>query len=183
MGSPEPLTLSREVPMRSRALLQILAVLIVAGLAACAPSAEPPAPAAAAPAVDLAAEEQTIRDSSMQWLAADQGRDMLTMMSFIDADMISVFDGQVERGRAAVEAATQARWEADPDGTLEWATSSVHVAASGDLAYELGVWTADPDGLADPASETGEFVCVWKKDDGEWKAAVDAGSTIKGSGE
>ncbi len=55
----------------------------------------------------------------------------------------------------------------------------MHVAASGDLAYELGSWTADPGGLANPDAETGEFVCVWKKVDGEWKVAVDAGSTIK----
>ncbi len=165
--------------MRSRALYQTLAVLIIAGLAACAPPAELSEPAAAAPAVDLAAEEQTIRDSSMQWLAAEQDRDLLTVMSFMDANVTTIFDGRIQRGRAAVEAATQARWDADPDGTIEWATGSVDVAASGDLAYELGVWTTHPDGLADPEAETGEFVCVWKKVDGEWKAVVDAGSTIK----
>ena len=168
--------------MRLRALYATLAVLIVAGLAACAPPAEPPATAEAEPVVDLAAEEQIIRDSSMQWLAAEQGRDLLALMSFIDANIISIFDGQVERGRAAVETATQARWEANPDSTIEWATGSVHVAASGDLAYELGVWTVDPGGLANPDAETGEFVCVWKKVDGSWKAVVDAGSTITGSG-
>lgn len=165
--------------MPCRALYRTLAVLIVAGLAACAPSAEPPAAAPVAPAVDLAAEEQTIRDSSMQWLAAEQERDLLTVMSFMDANITSIFDGEIYRGRAEVEAATQARWAADPDGSIEWTTRSVEIAASGDLAYELGTWTTDPDGLADPEAETGEFVCVWKKVDGEWKAIVDAGSTIK----
>ncbi len=165
--------------MRSRALQQVLIALIVAGLAACAPPAEPPAPAEAAAAIDLAAEEQAIRDSSMQWLAAEQGRDLLTLMSFMDANVTSIFDGEVHRGRAEVEAATQARWDAYPDGTIEWATGSVHVAASGDLAYELGAWTTDPGGLANPDAVSGEFVCVWKKVDGQWKAIVDAGSTIK----
>lgn len=167
--------------MRSRALYLTFALLIVAGLAACTSPAEPPPTGDTVPTVDLEAEEQAIRDSSMQWLAADQGRDLLTVMSFIDANMTSIFDGQVDRGRAAVEAATQARWDAFPDAMIEWATGSVHIAASGDLAYELGAWTMSPSGLADPASETGEFVCVWKKVNGQWKAIVDAGSTIKGS--
>lgn len=169
--------------MRSRARHQILVALAlavaVAGLAACAPAAQDTAPATEAPAVDLAAAEQEVRDSSMQWLAAEQSRDMLTVMSFIDANAVSMFDGTVDRGRAAIEAATQARWDAEPDTSIEWATGSVHVAAAGDLAYELGVWTVDPRGLADPDSETGEFACIWKKVDGQWKVAVDAGTTIK----
>ena len=165
--------------MRRRALYPTLAVLIAAGLAACAPTAEPPAPAATAPAVDLAAEEQTIRDSSMQWLAAEQGRDLLTVMSFMDANVTTIFDGKVTRGRADLEASIQERWEAMPDTNVEWATGSVVVSASGDLAYEIGSWTLDPGGLANPDAETGEFVCIWKKVDGEWKVVVDAGTTIK----
>lgn len=164
--------------MRFRAVCLSLALVLAA---ACAPPAEPPAPAAAAPAVDLAAEEQAIRDSSKQWLAAEQGRDLLTAMSFMDANVTAIFDGTVQRGRAAVEAAKQARWEESPDATIEWATGSVHVAASGDLAYELGVWTTDPDGLDDPDAETGEFLTVWRKVDGQWKVVADAGSTIRQS--
>lgn len=168
--------------MRSRPLQAILAILVVAGLAACAPPAEPPAPAEPEPAVDLAAEEQTIRDLSMQWLAAEQGRDLLTVMSFMDAGVTTIFDGRVVRGRAAVEAATQARWEEMGDTNVEWATGSVVVSASGDMAYERGSWTLDPGGLANPDAETGEFVCIWRKVDGEWRVVVDAGTTIKETG-
>ena len=70
-----------------------------------------------------------------------------------------------------MEKDTRARWEADPDTRLEWTTSSVHVAAAGDLAYERGSWTAGED--------TGEFVCIWKKVDGEWKVVVDVAATIE----
>ncbi len=167
--------------MRPRALCPSLAAFIVAGLAACAPPAEPPAPVAAAPVVDLEVEEQAIRDSSKQWLAAAQGRDLLTVMSFMDANVVTIFDGEIHRGRAAVEASTQAEWDAEPEGTIEWATDSVDVAASGDLAYERGRWTTDPDGLADPEAEIGEFLTVWKKVDGGWKVVADAGSTITDS--
>lgn len=165
--------------MRCRLLHPTLAALLLTGLVACAPPAEPPAPVEAQPVVDLAAEEQTIRDSSQQWLAAEQGRDLLTVMSFMDADVVTIFDGKVVRGRAAVEADTQARWEAMGDTNVEWATGSVEIAASGDLAYERGSWTLDPGGLANPDAETGEFVCIWQKVDGEWKVVVDAGTMIK----
>ena len=168
--------------MRTRTLHPILALAVVAGLAACAPPAEPPAPADTEPAVDLAAAEQTIRDLSMQWLAAEQGRDLLTVMSFMDADVTTLFDGKVVRGRAAVEADTQARWEKMGDTNVEWATGSVVVAASGDLAYERGSWTLDPGGLANPDAETGEFVCIWRKVDGDWKVVVDAGTMIQEAG-
>ena len=157
--------------MRFRVLHPLLAVLLVAGLIACAPPPEPVEPAAAEPAVDLAAEEQTIREYSMKWLAAEQGRDLLTVMSFMHPDVVRIFDGEIERGRPAVQAAVEARWEAQPDASLAWTTSSVDIAASGDLAYERGSWTT--------GGETGEFVCIWKKVDDEWKVVVDAGSTIK----
>lgn len=168
--------------MRLRALCPSLAALAIVVLAACAPPAEPPAPADAAQAVDLAAEEQAVRDSSMQWLAAEQGRDLLTAMSFMDANVTAIFDGTIQRGRAEVEAAKEAIWDENPDATIEWATKSVHVAASGDLAYEMGVWTTDPDGLDDPEAEIGEFLTVWKKVDGQWKVVADAGSTIRETG-
>ena len=165
--------------MRCRALTSALAVLLVAVLAACAPPPEPPAPIETAPAVDLAAEERTIRDYSIKWLAAEQDRDLLTVMSFMDANVTTIFDGKVVRGRPAVEADTEARWQAMGDARVEWATGSVVVSAAGDLAYEQGSWTLDPGGLANPDAETGEFVCIWRKADGDWKVVVDAGTMIK----
>ena len=168
--------------MRCRALFPALVVLIVATLAACAPPPEPAAPVETAPAVDLATEEQTIREYSMKWLGAEQGRDLLTVMSFMDANVTTIMDGTVVRGRPAVEAATKARWEAMGDTNVEWATGSVVIATSGDLAYEQGSWTLDPGGLANPDAETGEFVCIWRKAGGEWKVVVDIAVTIQGSG-
>lgn len=164
--------------MRSRSLLTLFALLAVA--AGCAPSAiEEAAPqAAAAPAVDLAAEEQAVRDASVHWEAAEQERDLLTVMSFMHPDVTAIFDGRLLSGYAEFEAATKARWQEQPDSTLEWTTSAVVVAASGDLAYERGSWSFDPDGDGAAEPEKGEYVCVWQKVDGEWKVVVDAGSTI-----
>lgn len=54
----------------------------------------------------------------------------------------------------------------------------IEVAASGDLAYERGGWTFDPDGPGEAAEEHGEYVTVWKKMGGGWRATVDAGTTL-----
>lgn len=35
-----------------------------------------------------------------------------------------------------------------------------------------GQWTFDPDGEGEATAETGEYLTVWKKIDGEWKVAA-----------
>ena len=74
---------------------------------------------------------------------------------------------------------TDDEWADYPDATLTWTTSEVGVAASGDLAYEHGYWTSDPDGEGLEPEMHGEYLTVWKKIDGQWKALYDAGTMIK----
>ena len=147
----------------------------VAVLAACAAPAPPPAE----PMVDVAAEEQAIRDASAAWLAAAQARDAATIDSYLVADVRTIFDGEVLDGLSAVQMNRDEEWAEFPDSTMMWTTNDVGVAASGDLGYEQGTWVYDPDGDGEMAPETGEYLTVWKKIDGQWKAIYDAGTTIK----
>jgi len=41
----------------------------------------------------------------------------------------------------------------------------------------------DPDGDGEEPEERGEYLSVWKKVDGTWRCAVDAGTTIKKEGD
>ncbi|HSN55247.1 MAG TPA: DUF4440 domain-containing protein, partial [Candidatus Sulfomarinibacteraceae bacterium] len=116
--------------------------LVVLCLAACAAPTPPPAE----PAIDLAAEEQAIRDASMAWLQAVQARDSATIDGFFAANAASIFDGKLLEGLAAIQLNREKEWAENPDSTMEWTTTEVGVAASGDLAYERGSWTFDPDG-------------------------------------
>jgi uncharacterized protein (TIGR02246 family) len=131
------------------------------------------------PAVDVAAEEQAIREASATWLAAAQARDGATIDSFLAADAATIYDGSYREGLAAIQAAREEEWAATPDGVIDWTTTEVGLAASGDLAYERGHWTFDPDGVGETAEEHGQYLTVWKKMDGQWKVMYDAGTTIK----
>lgn len=133
-----------------------------------------------APAVDVAAEAQAVRDRSAEWLKLAQARDAAAIANEVyAADAVTLFDGVIRRGAAEIQAGMEADMAATPDSTVEWTTADVRVAASGDMAYETGSWIFDPDGAGEAAAETGEYVTVWVKVDGTWRAAVDAGTTPK----
>ena len=51
--------------------------------------------------------------------------------------------------------------------------AKITVAQAGDLAYELGVYELAFDGEQGPVRDRGKYVVVWKKVDGDWKAAAD----------
>lgn len=150
-----------------------LVVVVVSFLVSCA------APAAKGPAVDVAAEAQAIRDASSAWLTAAQAHDAATMDGLFAADITTIFDGEINEGLAAVQASREEEWASQPDATVAWTSTDIGVAASGDLAYERGHWTSDPDGAGEATEEHGEYLTVWKKIDGQWKVLYDSGTVIK----
>lgn len=136
--------------------------------------------AAKAPPVDVAAEAQAVRDRSAEWLKLAQAKDAAGIAGGIyTADAITLFDGSIRHGAAEIQAGMEAETAAMPNATISWTTSDVRVSSSGDMAYETGSWTFDPDGDGEQPSTTGEFVTVWVKADGAWRAAADAGTSPK----
>jgi uncharacterized protein (TIGR02246 family) len=136
--------------------------------------------AAKAPAVDTAAEAQAVRDRSAEWLKLAQAKDAAGIASGIyTADAVTLFDGSIRHGAAEIQAGMEAETAAMPNATISWSTSDVRVSSSGDMAYETGSWTFDPDGDGEQPADSGEFVTVWVKVDGAWRAAADAGTSPK----
>lgn len=158
--------------MRGRNLM-LVAVACGALAAGCAK------PAPEAPAVDLAAEAQAVRDRSAAWMQMAQAKDAAMIDGIFTADAMTIGDGNIRKGTAEIRAGFEADMAAMPNSTVSWTTNHVHVAASGDLAYELGSFSFDPDGAGEGAAQEGEYVTVWTKADGTWRAAADAGTARK----
>ena len=159
--------------MRGRTL-----ILIAAACGALAAGCVKPAPEA--PAVDLVAEAQAVRDRSAAWMQLAQAKDVAGILNGVyTPDAVTLYDGKILKGSAAIQADLDAGNAATPNSSIAWSTNDVKVAASGDLAYELGAFTFDPDGAESAPATSGEFVTVWTKVDGTWRAAVDAGTMMK----
>lgn len=134
----------------------------------------------AAPAVDLAAAEKGVWDASAAWLQLAQAKDSAGIMSTVYLpDAITVFEGVVRNGAAEIQAGLEKEFTDMPASTTAWTTTAVKVAPSGDVAWETGAFTFDPDGEGETAAVTGNFVTVWTKADGAWRVAADSGSSPK----
>ncbi len=161
----------------SQSILTLLAAsLLVTG---CAKKEEAPPPPAepAAPAVDIAAEEAAIRNRSGEWMNFANAKDIASVVKVYSPDVITIYDGTVQRGVAEVQAGAEKGLKDNPNSVIAWSTTGIRVAASGDLAVETGNITIDPDGDAGkkPAT-TGVFVTAWEKVDGAWRVMADAGT-------
>ncbi len=159
--------------MRGRTL-----ILVAAACAALAAGCAKPAPEA--PAIDLAAEAQAVRDRSAAWLQLAQAKDTAGIVNgSYTSNAVTMFDGNIRKGSAEIQAGMDAENAEAPNSSITWSTTDVQVAQSGELAYELGTFTFDPDGAEPKPAVSGEFVTVWTKVDGNWRAAVDAGTARK----
>ncbi len=156
--------------MRERKLI-LAAAAMLALVAGCAQKSE-------GPAVDLAAEEKAIRDRSAEWMTRAQAKDAAAIANTIFLpDGITVFEGVVRNGSAEIQAGMEKEYSNMPDATLAWTTDSVKLASSGDMAWETGAWTLDPDGAGEAEPISGNFVTVWSRVDGVWRVAADSGSS------
>jgi uncharacterized protein (TIGR02246 family) len=131
--------------------------------------------AAKVAAAARAADEASIRAASAAWSAASQSKDLDKAVAVYSDDAVGFADGgPILTTRADL----RTNWQqvfAVPDSTLTWKTTAVHVAQSGDIAYEYGAYnfvTTDKQGRL--KTQPGKYVLVWKKQaDGSWKVAID----------
>ena len=151
-------------------------VLLAAGCAKKEEAKEEAKEAAkAVPTVDLAAEEQAIRNRSGEWMNYANSKDAASIAGVFAPDGIMISEEKAYRGSAEIQAATEERIKKSPDAIYSWTSEKVHVADSGDLAVELGSFTFDPDGEGKKPAIRGSFATTWAKDDGQWHVVADAG--------
>jgi len=163
--------------MKSRTIVAAAFAAIVL-LGGCAKKQEAPKEEAkpAAPAIDLAAEEQAIRTRSGEWMNYVNSKDVASVANGIFAsDGIMISDEKAYRGTAEIQAAMEAQLKKMPNALVSWTSDHIRVAGSGDLAFETGSFTVDPDGEGKKPAIQGSFATTWAKIDGQWRALSDAG--------
>ena len=161
--------------MNPRALAAAVAATLL--LAGCAAKKEEPPAAPAKPVIDVAAEEQVIRTRSGEWMNYMNAHDTASLANIYAPDVISIYDSNVTKGATSLTAGIDEELKANPKAVFNWTSDSVHVAESGDLAYETGTIYRDLDGVEGKAEgTTGSFVTVWQKIDGNWRVVADTGT-------
>jgi uncharacterized protein (TIGR02246 family) len=143
-------------------------------LASCTQPAPPPQ--LAEPPDTRAADQAAVRAASKDWSAAAQAKDVEKFASYYTEDAVVILEAAPDvKGLPAIRE-TLAGMMQDPNFALSFETTSVEVARSGDIAYELATYSltvSDPK-TKKPATQKGSGVVVWRKVGGQWKAAVDA---------
>jgi len=153
----------------------LAATLLLAGCAKPQEKAKEE-PKAEAPAVDLAAEEQAVRNRSGEWMNYANSKDAASIANGIFApDAIMISDDKAYRGSSEIQAAMEEQIKKAPDALVNWTSDKVRVADSGDLAVEFGSFTFDPDGEGKKSARQGLFATTWAKVDGQWRVTSDAG--------
>jgi uncharacterized protein (TIGR02246 family) len=146
--------------------------LLAAALLTLGCSQTPPAE----PADTRAQDEMAIRDAAKAWAAAAQAKDPDKFVSFYTDDAVLMLaDAPETSGKAALHDAI-AMFMKDPAFALSFETTSVEVARSGDMAYELSTFsfTSTDEKTKKPVTGKGHGIALWKKQaDGSWKVRVD----------
>jgi len=149
----------------SRTLVSAAALVVL--LSACA----------AAPQVDVAAEEQAVRAVSSHWLELDRARDAAGIAALFADDGVAYRPHQEPVvGRAAIQEHMARGWRDEPQESESWTTDRVDVAASGDQAVERGTWSSTG---ASTGPDQGWYMTEYRKVGGEWQVVADMVLTTK----
>ncbi len=124
-------------------------------------------------AVNPATEEAAIRARSAEFnrLVTANNIDAIAAMHTPGA-VVMMPNAPMRSGSAAVRQGWQETL-ALPNLSVSWQPTSISVAASGDVATEIGTYNLSFDGPQGRVTDTGHYTTVWHKVDGTWYVASD----------
>lgn len=158
--------------MKLRLILLAGSALVLAGCNPPTEGAEGSSVATAAP-VDIAAEEQAIRGQVARWLELAEAKDAAAIAQlYMEDGAFMPPNAPIAKGRQAIEQ-NWAGLMSTPGFELSIVPDQIIVSSAGDLAMDRGTYrlVLAPDGTQQV--DTGKYVVVWRKVDGEWRAASD----------
>lgn len=116
--------------------------------------------------VDLASEEQAIREVAAQWAELDDQKDAAGVAALFTDEGTIVWDDRAPvQGQEAIEQHMTTAYLENPSGDGSWGPDRIDMAASADLAVEQGAW--------ENSGSQGRYMTVHKKVDGEWRIIAD----------
>lgn len=127
--------------------------------------------------VTLTAQSQSSADSNLQslvdaeWTFINIAKEKNTRDAFIASlsDDAVTFGQNIQKGKDYLIA------QQPNESWLYWEPVYSVIAASGDFGFNTGPWEFRVKRTDEKAVAFGQFVTVWEKVNGEWKAAIDIG--------
>lgn len=121
--------------------------------------------------VDIEKEKKKIWDANQLWFKLENERKFDEIFDKLMSDDFILQASGVPQfvGKEANIGFLKPYWE-DLLISAEGKPMIIDVAASGDLAYDLGNTTAHLNGPDGPFVDQQKYLFVWKKIDGKWKA-------------
>jgi len=122
---------------------------------------------------DAAADKQAIRSTNERWLQLIRAKDAAGIAQLYAADgAVMPPNEKAASGRESIEQ-WWGRSMQMPGFDLTFETDQLVVSQAGDMALDRGTYrfaATPPSGAID---DSGKYVVVWRKVDGEWKVAAD----------
>lgn len=123
--------------------------------------------------VNPATEEAAIRARSAEFNRLVTAKNIDAIAAFHTPGAVLMMpNSPVMSGAAGVRQGWQGTL-ALPNVSLQWQPTAVTVAASGDVATEVGSYTLSFDGPQGRVTDAGHYTTVWHKVDGTWLIASD----------
>lgn len=158
--------------MKVRLILVATSALLISSCDTKKADAVAASPAAEASS-DTAADETAIRAQVAKWLDLIKAKDAAAISGMYAPDgAFMPPNAAIAKGAPAIQQ-SWAGLMATPGFALTFGPEQIIVSSSGDMALDRGTYrlTVAPNGTEQ--IDTGKYVVVWRKVDGEWKAAAD----------
>ncbi len=120
-----------------------------------------------------AADAAAIAAINARWVATVATKDAAATAAYYTEDgMLLPSGAPAAVGREAIAAAWGGLYQM-PGFALTFAATSITVAGSGDIAYDIGTYALGFDAEGGRVEDVGKYVVAWKKVDGQWLVAAD----------
>ena len=127
----------------------------------------------AARAADVRADIQAILELDKKWVTAIAEKEVDWIAElYAPAGRLMPPGAPASQGRPAIADAWKAMVET-PGFSLTFEPTEIHVAGTGDLAYDVGTWKSSSGPADARAEDHGKYVVVWAKMQGRWQVVAD----------